>query len=66
LDSVRELDAERVLALTRYGGRGRTSGVDLGGMSEAASVFRIRDRKVREFVTYNDRRLALADLGPER
>jgi hypothetical protein len=35
-------------------------------MSEAASVFRIRDRKVREFVTYNDRRLALADLGPER
>ena len=65
LVELRELDTERVLALTRYGGRGRASGLELEGMSEAASVFRIRDGAVKEFVNYNDRQYGLAELGLE-
>jgi ketosteroid isomerase-like protein len=60
----RELDDERVLVLSRYSGRGKTSGLELGQMgAKAATLFHIRDGKVTRFVGYWDRERALADLG---
>jgi hypothetical protein len=60
----RELDDERVLVLSRYRGRGKTSGLELGELhTKAALLFWIRDAKVRKFVGYFDREHALADLG---
>jgi ketosteroid isomerase-like protein len=62
----RELDGERVLALTRRTGRGRTSGVEVGELwSKAANVFHIRDGTAIRLVFYWDRDRALADLGLE-
>jgi ketosteroid isomerase-like protein len=63
-DEYRELDDERVLVLTRYGGRGKTSGLEIGQMrTKGANVFHIRDGRVAKLVQYNDRDHALADLG---
>ena len=63
-DTFREIDAERVLVLTHVVGRGKTSGLDFGGMRTAgATVFRIVDGKVVELLIYADRDRALADLG---
>jgi ketosteroid isomerase-like protein len=63
-DEYRELDAGRVLVLVRQGGRGKTSGLDLGQMeAERTSVFHIHDGKVTRLVLYWDREHALADLG---
>jgi ketosteroid isomerase-like protein len=60
----RELDNERVLALTRYSGRGKTSGLELGQMRAiAGSLFQVRDGKVTRLVLYFDGERALADLG---
>jgi len=60
----RELDDERVLVLSRYSGRGKTSGLELGQMgAKGATLFHIRDGKVTRFVGYWDRERALADLG---
>jgi ketosteroid isomerase-like protein len=60
----RELDDERVLVLSPYSGRGKTSGLDLGQVgTKAAHVFHIRDGKVVKLVIYFDREHALADLG---
>jgi ketosteroid isomerase-like protein len=60
----RELDDERVLVLSRYSGRGKTSGLELGQMgAKAATLFHIRDGKVTRLVGYWDRERALADLG---
>ena len=60
----RELDDERVLVLSRYSGRGKTSGLELGQMgTKGATLFHIRDGKVTRFVGYWDRERALADLG---
>jgi ketosteroid isomerase-like protein len=59
-----ELDGERVLVLSRYSGRGKTSGLELGQMgARAATLFHIRSGKVTRFVGYWDRDRALADLG---
>ena len=59
-----ELDDERVLALHRHSGRGKTSGVELERMvAKGANLFHVHDSKVTRFVTYLDRERALADLG---
>jgi ketosteroid isomerase-like protein len=63
-DEYRELDDERVLVLGHYGGRGKTSGVEVGQIrTDAASVFHVRDRKVTRMVHYFYRERAFADLG---
>jgi ketosteroid isomerase-like protein len=65
-EEYRELDDERVLVLVQAAGRGRTSGLALGGAAaQAATVFRIRDGRVTKLVAYFDRDRALADLGLE-
>jgi ketosteroid isomerase-like protein len=59
-----DLDDERVLVLTRYSGRAKTSGLELGRISAAgASLFHLRDGKVTRIVQYFDRTRALADFG---
>jgi ketosteroid isomerase-like protein len=64
VDEYRQLDDERVLVLLRRSGRGKTSGLELGGIgSEGAAMFHVRDGKVTRLVVYFDRRRALADLG---
>jgi ketosteroid isomerase-like protein len=68
-DSYRELDDERVLALVHYGGRGKTSGLEVAQIrSDSAGVFHLRAGKVTRLTFYFDRGRALADLGlaPER
>jgi ketosteroid isomerase-like protein len=60
-EEYRELDGERVLVLTRQGGRGKGSGVETE--QRRASLFHIRAGKVTRRVNYWDRDLALADLG---
>jgi ketosteroid isomerase-like protein len=63
-EEFRELDAERVLVLTRARGRGKTSGLEVGQIAgKAADVFYIREGKVRKFVVYFDYQRALVDLG---
>jgi ketosteroid isomerase-like protein len=61
---LQQLDDERVLALYRWSGRGKTSGLALEQLrSEGAAVFHVRDGKVTRLVGYLDRDRALADLG---
>ena len=64
-DGYRELDDGRVLALAHAGGgRGKTSGLELGQHGGGgAQIFNIRAGKVTRVVTYFDRERALADLG---
>ena len=63
-DEYRELDEERVLVLSHYSGRGKTSGLEVGQMrTDGATLFHVRDGKVMRFVGYWDRDRALADLG---
>jgi ketosteroid isomerase-like protein len=63
-DEYRELDAERVLVLLSYAGRGKGSGLELGQMrAKGAHLFHVRCGKVTKFVAYVDRDRALADLG---
>jgi ketosteroid isomerase-like protein len=64
VEAYRELDADRVLVLFRYGGRGKTSGLELGQVgAKSAQVFHVREAKVTRLVTYWVRDRALADLG---
>jgi hypothetical protein len=66
VDQYRELDDERVLVLTRYSGRGKTSGADIGEMwTNSATLLYVREGKVTKLVGYNSRDRALADLGLE-
>ena len=58
-----ELDGDRVLVLTRRGGRGRKSGLRL--WEPAANLLFIRDGAVYRIVFYWTRERALADLGVE-
>jgi hypothetical protein len=63
-EEFRELDDERVLVLSRFGGRGKTSGLEVGQVSpKGASVFHIRSGKVERLIVYGDREKALAELG---
>jgi ketosteroid isomerase-like protein len=64
VQECRELNGEHVLALVRYFGRGKRSGVDLGQMQpEGTWLFHARGGKVTRLVRYWDRDRALADLG---
>ena len=64
VEHYRELDDERVLALTRDSGRGKASGLELGEMAPHAGVlFHVREGKVARLVIYFDRNRAFADLG---
>ena len=66
VEEFRELDDERVLVLIRFSARGKTSGLELGRVrAKGASLFHVRDGKVRRLVGYFDRERALADLGLE-
>jgi ketosteroid isomerase-like protein len=60
-DEFRQLDDERVLVLGHIGGRGKTSGLEVG--QKVAELFHIRDGKVARLVTYWERDRAFADLG---
>jgi ketosteroid isomerase-like protein len=60
----RELDAERVLVLVQWTGRGKSSGLELGEMrTQSASIFHVRGAKVTRLVLYVEAERALADLG---
>jgi ketosteroid isomerase-like protein len=59
----RAVGDERVLAMIRRGGRGKTSQLDVEGAG--ALVFHLRESEVTRLVLYNDRERALADLGLE-
>ena len=64
VDDISELDDSRVLVLLRNEGRGRESGIEIGGIStKAANLFTIRDSKVTRLVLYWDRDQAIAALG---
>ena len=62
-NDYRELDADRVLVLARFSGRGKTSGVEMAQL--AANIFTLRAGKVVALTIYWDRDRALADLGLE-
>jgi hypothetical protein len=65
-ERYQELDERRVLVLDALSGRGRASGVDLSRTPAlSARVFEIHDGKVTRLIVYNDRDLALAELGLE-
>jgi ketosteroid isomerase-like protein len=60
----RELDGERVLVLSHFSGRGKSSGLELAEVRpKGAEVFHIRGGKVTRLVAYWDRERAFADLG---
>jgi hypothetical protein len=57
----RELDGERVLVLARFGGRGKTSGLELGRMrTNSAALFHCQNGKVTKLVIYWDGQRALS------
>ena len=62
-DEYREFNSGRVLVLTRFHGRGKTSGLEVGEMAmRAAVLFHIRAGKVTRIVHYWDCEHAFADL----
>jgi ketosteroid isomerase-like protein len=65
VNEYRELDHERVLVLLIFHGRGKTSGLEVGGQmaTKAANLLQIRNGKVTRLAIINDRERALADLG---
>jgi ketosteroid isomerase-like protein len=64
VDEYRELDDERVLAIFHRGGRGKTSGLEIGEMhTQGAHLFHVCGGKVTRWVAYFDRDRALTDLG---
>jgi ketosteroid isomerase-like protein len=66
IEDYRALDDERVLALTRRHGRGKTSGVEVGQFgTKGAWLFHVRDGQITRLVGYFDRDRAFADLGLE-
>ena len=62
-EGYRELDADRVLVLNRFTGRGRASGVSLTTPAHTARVFEIHNGKVTRLTLYPDGDRALTDLG---
>jgi len=63
VDDYREVDDERLLALIRFSGRGKTSGLEIA--TKGAALFQLHDGKVDRIVHYWDRDRALAELGLE-
>jgi ketosteroid isomerase-like protein len=60
----RDLDGERVLALFRYFGQGKISGMALEDLGmKGAGIFHIRGGKVTGLLAYWDSGRAFADLG---
>jgi ketosteroid isomerase-like protein len=63
-DEYQELDSERVLVLSRFGGRGKTSRLEIEQMAtKAAVLFHVSGREVTRIVLYFDRERAFADFG---
>jgi ketosteroid isomerase-like protein len=63
-EEYRELDGGRVLVLSHYVGRGKTSGLEVGPMgANGANLFYISNGKVTRQIVYWDRDRALAALG---
>jgi len=63
-EEYRELDDERVLVFNLQSGRGKASGMDVGGIgAEGANLFHFRRGRVTRLVIYAERKHALADLG---
>jgi ketosteroid isomerase-like protein len=63
-DEYRELDDERVLVLMHLGGRGKTSGLEVGDLQmKGANLFHVREGKVTRLVLYWDRERALEAAG---
>ena len=63
-DDYREVDDERVLALYRFSGRGKGSGLDLGPMGmEGACIFHVKNGSVTRLIVYVDRVRAFGSLG---
>ena len=61
-DDFRALDDERVLVLMRISGRGRTSGLEVSGVTmEGANLFHLRDGRVTKLILYWDREPALVE-----
>ena len=64
IDEYRELEGDRILALTRNTGRGKASGMELADVHpRGANLFQLRDGKVIKLTAWWDRDRALADLG---
>lgn len=64
VERYRELDDERILALVRWHGRGKRSGVQVSETgAKGAQLFHLSDGKVRRLVTFLKRDRALAELG---
>ena len=65
-EAYRQLDDERVLVLVTFCGRGKSSGLEVGQLTQrGAAILRIREGRVTTLVSYWDRDSALADLGIE-
>ncbi len=62
-DTYRELDDGRVVVVAGATGRGKTSGMTLGGAWVSTSVFEIRGGRVASIAIHLDSDRALADLG---
>jgi ketosteroid isomerase-like protein len=62
-ESYQELDRERILVVTRYGARGKASGV--GVETRGAILFHVREGRVTRLVRHWDHGRALADPGLE-
>jgi ketosteroid isomerase-like protein len=64
VEEYREVDDERVLVFNHFGGRGKTSGLELDQMgARAAFLFQLKDGRVTRVVYYTEREGALAELG---
>jgi ketosteroid isomerase-like protein len=60
----RALDEERVLALNRFSGRGKRSGLELSETQDmSALLFRVQGGAVTRLIVYATAESALADLG---
>ena len=63
-DEYRELNGDRVLVLTHFSGREKTSELQVAQIwGKGAHLFQVRGGKVKRFVRYWRRERALADLG---
>ena len=66
-EEFRELGGDRVLVLVRYGGRGKTSGMETERLGQqGAALFHVHDGLVARLVAYLSSDRALADLGLEK
>ena len=66
-EELRELDRDRVLALVRLSGRGKSSGVELADAGgKGAEVWHLQGGVVTRLHMYFDRDRAFADLGLEQ